>query len=230
MAFGLNSGRLEKMLIIAYGNERYEDETGRYTVMVNPETYTYNYQIELESTQGTGTSTANLRFNRAKPEELTFDFIFDGTGVIPGTTGKNVVEELENFKNLVIKFQGESHQPYYVSLVWGTLLFKGRVKSLKIDFKLFNNDGTPLRAVATVTFLGSVEDNLRVAQENAQSPDLTHLVEVKEKDTIHLLANTVYGNSNQYIRVAKANDLNHFRSLKTGQPLRFPPYKPEAKK
>jgi hypothetical protein len=230
MAIGLNSGRLEKMLVIAYGNERFENETGRYTVMVNPETYTYNYQIELDSTQGTGTSTANLRFNRAKPEELTFDFVFDGTGVIPGTLGKNVVDELETFKNLVIKYQGGNHQPYFVSLVWGALLFKGRVKALKIDFKLFNNEGIPLRAVANVTFQGSVEDNLRVARENAQSPDLTHWVEVNEKETLHLLAHRVYGNPAQYIRVAQANDVNHFRQLKTGQPLRFPPFKNEAKK
>ena len=220
-----NTGRLEKMQIIAYNDEGYEDERGRYTVMVNPETYTYNYQIELESKQGIGTSTSNLNFNRAKPEELSFDFLFDGTGVIPGTLGKNVVDELETFKDLVIKYQGSNHQPYYVSLVWGTLLFKGRLKTLKVDFKLFNNDGTPLRALARVTFAGSVEDNLRVAQENAQSPDLTHLFTVKDKDTLPLMANSAYNNPAQYIRVAEANELNHFRKLQTGQALRFPPFK-----
>ncbi len=220
----ISGGRLEKMLLIAYEDERYETERGRYTVMVNPETYSYNYQLEFDGAQGVGTSTANLNFSKAKPEEISFSFLFDGTGVIPGTLGKNVVDELENFKNLVIKFQGETHQPYYVSLVWGTLLFKGRVKTLRIDFKLFGNDGTPLRALANLTFLGSVEDNLRVAQENAQSPDLTHLVEVKEKETLHLLANTVYKQPQHYIRVAQANGLNHFRKLKTGQQLRFPPY------
>ena len=217
------------MLLIAYDDDRFENERGRYTVMVNPETYTYNYQIEFDDAQGTGTSTTNLNFNRAKPEELSFDFIFDGTGVIPGSLGKNVVDELETLKDLVIKYQGESHQPYYVSLVWGTLLFKGRVKTLKIDFKLFNGDGTPLRAVASITFLGSVEDNLRVAKENAQSPDLTHIVEVKDKDTMHLLSHAVYKDSKQYVRVAEANQLNHFRGLATGQKLRFPPFK-KAKK
>lgn len=221
----LNTGKLEKMILIAFEDERYETERGRYTVMVNPEKYTYNYEIEFDEAQGTGTSSANLNFNKAKPEELSFEFVFDGTGVIPDTVGKKVVDELENFKNLVIKYQGENHQPYYVSLLWGTLLFKGRVKSLKVDFKLFNNDGTPLRAVATVGFIGSVEDNLRVAEENAQSPDLTHLVEVKEKETLHFLAHRIYKKPQQYMRVAQANDVNHFRSLKTGQQLRFPPYK-----
>jgi hypothetical protein len=221
----LSTGKLEKMLLIAYEDERYETERGRYTVMVNPETYSYNYEIEFDEAQGTGTSSANLNFNRAKPEELSFDFVFDGTGVIPDTEDKNVVDELESFKDLVVKYQGENHQPYYVSLVWGTLLFKGRVKSLKIDFKLFSNDGTPLRAVAKVGFLGSVEDNLRVAGENAQSPDLTHLVEVREKERLHLLAHRIYKRSQQYMRVAQANDVNHFRNLQTGQQLRFPPYK-----
>ncbi len=219
---------LEKMLLIGFEDERYENERGRYTFMVNPETYTYNYQIEFDDAQGTGTSTSNLNFSRAKPEELSFDFVFDGTGVVPGTEGKNVIDELETLKDLVIKYQGESHQPYYVSLTWGTLMFKGRVKTLKVDFKLFKNDGTPLRAVASITFLGSVEDNLRVAQENAQSPDLTHILDVSEKDTLPLLSHKLYKDSNQYIRVAAANELNHFRKLQTGQQLRFPPYKKKS--
>jgi hypothetical protein len=192
--------------------------------MINPETYTYNYQIEFEDTQGSGTSSANLNFSRARPEELSFDFVFDGTGVVPGTEGKNVIDELETLKDLVIKYQGEAHQPYYVSLTWGTLMFKGRVKTLKVDFKLFNSDGTPIRAIASLTFLGSVEDNLRVAQENAQSPDLTHIVTVEDLDTLHLMSHQVYKQPEQYIRVAQSNNLNHFRGLKTGQKLRFPPF------
>lgn len=221
----LESGNLEKMLLIAYEDDRYENERGRFEVMVNPESYAYNYQIEFDETQGTGTSSSNLNFNRAKPEELSFDFIFDGTGVIPGSERRNVVEELEKFKDLVIKFQGESHQPFYISLVWGTLIFKGRTKSLKITFKLFRNDGTPIRAVANATFVGSVEDNLRVAQENAQSPDLTHKVSVRGKQNIHLLSHEKYKDSNQYVRVAQYNDLDHFRSLRVGQLLYFPPLK-----
>jgi hypothetical protein len=196
--------------------------------MVNPESYDYNYQLEMDEAQAAGTSATNVRFNRAKPEELTFDFLFDGTGVIPGTEGKNVVDELEKFKNLVIKYQGEVHEPYYVSLTWGTLSFKGRLKSLKISFKLFKNDGTPLRAVATAGFIGSVEDELRVARENAQSPDLTHVWEVTDKQTLHGLSYKKYKSPAHYVRIAEANGLNHFRNLEKGQKLVFPPFDKKA--
>ncbi len=221
-------GLLEKMIVIAYANDRFEDEQGRYSVMINPETYAHSYNLNFSQTQGKGTSSSNLRYNNSGPETLTFDIVFDGTGALPLNFEKgpfvDVSEEIETFKNLILKYQGDIHQPYYVSLVWGSLLFRGRLSSLRLNYKLFGNNGKPLRAVASVSFMGSVEDELRVAQDNAMSPNLTHLVEVKEKETIHQLTNKMYKTPSNYIQVAEVNQLNHFRKLTTGQKISFPPY------
>ena len=94
---------------------------------------------------------------------------------------------------------------------------------MNVEFKLFNPDGTPIRAVAKAKFQEFVEDDLRVAKENNQSPDLTHLRTVKAGDTLPLMSFRIYGDSKYYLEVAKANNIHNFRSLITGQQLFFPP-------
>ncbi|NOR75025.1 MAG: LysM peptidoglycan-binding domain-containing protein, partial [Draconibacterium sp.] len=72
-------------------------------------------------------------------------------------------------------------------------------------------------------FKGFVEDNLRVAMENNSSPDLTHVIIVKEGDTLPLMAFSIYGDPKYYLEVAKANSITNFRKLKVGQQIFFPP-------
>jgi nucleoid-associated protein YgaU len=72
-------------------------------------------------------------------------------------------------------------------------------------------------------FKGFVEDNLRVARENNSSPDLTHVRMVKEGDTLPLMTYRIYGDPKYYLEVAKANKINNFRKLKTGDIIIFPP-------
>ena len=94
---------------------------------------------------------------------------------------------------------------------------------MSIEFKLFGSDGTPLRAVAKTKFKGTVEDDLRVAKENNNSPDLTHIRIVNLGDTLPLMTYRIYGDSKYYLEVAKANNLNQFRKLEVGQKIMFPP-------
>jgi nucleoid-associated protein YgaU len=104
------------------------------------------------------------------------------------------------------------------------LLFKGRCTGLNIAYKLFNPDGAPIRAICKVTFKEFKEENLRVAEENNQSPDLTHYRVVKKGDTLPLLCFLIYGDSRHYLEVARANKLVNFRNLTVGEELSFPPF------
>jgi nucleoid-associated protein YgaU len=107
-------------------------------------------------------------------------------------------------------------------------LFKGRCTALSIAYKLFDPDGSPIRATCKVTFKGSVEENLRVATENAQSPDLTHYHLVKAGETLPLLCYDIYGDSRYYPAIARINKLLNFRKLKEGDELYFPPLEKSA--
>ena len=232
------SGELTKLKIKAFSDEQFSDEVadGEFRTLLNPETYVFTYKIEQNDDQAPGTSASAPRFNRALPEDLELEFVFDRTGVLTdygaaGTSddktfkdeGRGVIDDLEHFKKVVFDYNGEEHKPNYLIISWGTLLFKGSLSEMDITFKLFKPDGTPLRATAKAKFKGFVEDNLRVAMENSSSPDLTHVREVKKGDTLPLMTFRIYGDSKYYLEVAKANRITNFRKLEVGQRIFFPP-------
>jgi nucleoid-associated protein YgaU len=238
------SGELIKLQIKAYSDEQFSEEVseGEFRTLMNPETYKFKYKIEQNDEQASGTSGAAPRFNKALPEDLELEFVFDRTGVVtdygaPGGSddktfkdeGSGIIDDVEKFKKVVFDYNGDEHKPNYLIISWGTLLFKGTLSEMDLTFKLFKSDGTPLRAVANAKFKGFVEDNLRVAMENNSSPDLTHVRIVKDGDTLPLMAFRIYGDSSYYLEVAKANNITNFRKLETGQSVFFPPIEKKKK-
>ncbi len=225
----MSSGQLEKLKIVAYSDPEFNNEVddGEFSTLLNPEKYTFHYKIEQNDDQAAGTSTVSPRFNKQLPETLELDFVFDRSGVISGyeSTDDGIIDDIEKFKKVILNYDGENHKPNYLIISWGSLLFKGSLTEMDIEFKIFKPDGTPIRALAKGKFQGFVEDNLRVAKENNQSPDLTHQRIVKAGDTLPLMSYKIYGDSKYYIDVARINNITNFRKLKIGQKIFFPPLK-----
>ncbi|WP_203292771.1 CIS tube protein [Luteirhabdus pelagi] len=221
-------GQLKKLRVIGYKDDAFTEKIadGEFSSLLNPETYSLNYSVEYTEAQGQGTSGSQGKYLRTPPENLAVEFLFDRTGAIRGSQnlkGDGIIDDIEKFKRIVFDYDGDQHKPNYVMIGWGTLLFKGVLQQMDIEFKLFSPDGTPLRAVARTQFKGSIEDDLRVAKENNQSPDVTHIRMVKEGDTLPLMTHRIYGNSKYYLQVAAANGLTNFRNLTPGQEIMFPP-------
>ncbi|WP_378176273.1 LysM peptidoglycan-binding domain-containing protein [Aquimarina sp. SS2-1] len=236
----MSTGELTKLKVKAYSDPQFNNEVadGEFVTLLNPEKYTFNYKIEQNEDQAAGTSDLSPRFNKKLPEDLELEFLFDRSGVLvhygsdPNSTadnkvlkdeGEGIIDDIEKFKKVILDYNGDEHEPNYVMISWGALLFKGKLTEMSIEFKLFKPDGTPIRAVAKANFQGFVEDDLRVARENNQSPDLTHLRIVKEGDTLPLMSHRIYGDSKYYLEVAKVNQLTSFRKLEVGKEIFFPP-------
>ncbi len=225
------SGKLEKMLILAFSDSEKAENGGLkeaddvFEALINPESYTLNYKLKFsESTQGQGTSGQQLKYEYTEPEEISFDFLFDNTGIIDGKPRASIADDLKRFKEVVVDYKGDAHEPRHFKLVWGeNSIFKGRVTELTINYKLFRPDGTPIRALATVKFKSSIEEQKRAAAEDRTSPDLTHVRKVKAGDTLPLMCHRIYGDPKYYLQVAAANGMNNFRKLEPGTDLFFPP-------
>lgn len=224
------NGKLEKLLILAF--ESSEDaERGSKTeakesfeAFINPESYSLEYKVKTSDGQGQGTSGAQAKFEFTLPEELTFEFLFDNTGIIDGTPKPDgVSQDVDRLRKMLTGYQGSSHEPYHLKLVWGTLVFTGRAIELTLTHKLFNPDGQPIRTVAKVKFKKSIEDKKRARKENKSSADLTHQRKVKAGDTLPLMCYRIYGDPRHYLEVARANRLDNFRALTPGSNLLFPP-------
>lgn len=220
-----------------------------YMALVNPEKYAIQYQINLNARKVPGNAGSDPSYIDTSPPTLQFDFLFDATGVIPkpstlGVIGDipvvgaiasavsniassqeqyDVMKEIIKFNSVVFAYKGTQHSPRKVQILWGQLIFDGNLTTLNFDFKLFKPDGTPLRAVATAAFLGTITDKLRVAAQGDQSPDLTHIRQVQNGDTLPLMTYRIYGDASYYLEVARVNNLTNFRNLKAGDSLKFPP-------
>ncbi len=222
------TGKLEKLKIVAYQKADMKDDSqvgDPFYVMMNPETYQLDYKVEFNEGQAPGTSGAQQKYKMTKPEEFTFDILFDSTGIIDGKTKPdNIWDDLKKFKQMLVDYDGAIHQPRFFKLIWGVTVFKGRLSSLSITFKLFKPDGTPIRALAKANFKGSVEENLRVLKDNSQSPDLTHLRQVKAGDHLPFMCFKIYEDPRYYLQVARANGLTNFRKLEIGSFIKFPPF------
>ncbi|MFI3197067.1 MAG: LysM peptidoglycan-binding domain-containing protein [Methylococcaceae bacterium] len=238
------TGKLQKMLILAYADSE-KCENGSlsnadefFEALINPESYTVEYKFKFAEAQGQGASGKQLKYEGTEPQEMSFEFLFDGTGIIDGewrTTKGNppivdgnpkdsIVDSIKKFKSALLEYKGDAHEPRHIKLVWGeNSIFKGRATEVSINYKLFKPDGTPIRAVAKVKFKSSVEEKKRALKENKKSADLTHVRTVKAGDTLPLLCERIYGDSKYYLQVAKVNGLGNFRFLLPGTELVFPP-------
>lgn len=220
-----------------------------YMALVNPEKYAIQYQVNLNARKVPGNAGSDPSYIDTSPPTLQFDFLFDATGVIPkpstlGVIGDipvvgaiasavsniaspqeqyDVMKEITKFNSVVFTYKGTQHSPRKVQILWGKLVFDGNLTSLNFDFKLFTSDGTPLRAVATAAFIGTITDKLRVAAQGDQSPDLTHVRQVQNGDTLPLMTYQIYGDASYYLEVARVNNLTNFRNLKAGDTIKFPP-------
>ncbi len=204
----------------------------KFTVMLNPSSFKHdksiNYagmtksEIEKSGKIPMGTSAATPRFKNTGSEKLSFSVTIDGTGVVPGVRS-DVRGQLGWLNDVVYKYEGDSHEPNIVQVVWGTFKFTGRLTSMATEYTLFKPTGEPLRAKVALAFTDYVSIKEEALKANRSSPDLTHSVEVKAGDTLPLLCFRIYKNSAYYMEIAKINGITNFRNIPPGARLHFPP-------
>lgn len=231
----LNLFKLEKLKIEAYTNEKRTApaDPASLEVMFNPTTYKRTHAIAYESArrQAINTPGKPARYAYTPPGEVSFQFVLDGTGVnsfgltsvIQTLRGRSVKKDIATFEKLCLKMNGSIHQPNFLKIRWGDFEFSGRLKTLDITYKLFDEAGDPIRAELDVVFVEDKSAKTIFREAGKQSPDLTHIRVVKSGDTLPLLCKEIYGSSAYYLRVAADNGLDDFRHLIPGQKLYFAP-------
>jgi len=218
---------LKKMTIVAYDDDEFTSQSGSYSVLINPDEYSHKYKILYNKKKGQGAKAEEPTFNRMCGETVSFTIWFDGTGVVPDVTGTagstSIRDQIRDFRHLVFDYSGNIHSPRYLELSWGTLLFRCRLESLDLSYTMFSPDGMPIRAKAALSLIGYTNPKEAAKKAGDNSPDMSHLVQVKAGDTLPLLCYRIYGTSLPYAEVARVNGLTSFRRLEPGRQLLFPP-------
>lgn len=237
-------GEVKKITIGTYEDSSYQKiiKSKAFEALINPTGFSFTRKNDFNKEQESGASASEQKFIKASSSSLQLEFLFDGTGVTKANSGnklinkikeglgkrdpfskKAVEDQLAEFYVATGDYNGSIHKPYNVIIIWGEFEFKGVLTEFTIDYKLFNNDGTPLRAIGKATFSGSISKELAAKTVKTSSPDLTHKRTIKDGDTLPLMTESIYGDSKYYLEVAKVNNLINFRQLRPGDELYFPP-------
>ena len=223
----LNLFKLEKLKILAFSDPERKQAAGMFEVMFNPASYTQSHTIPWTKQLGMNSSGQSLNYVGSFSGTLSLNLVLDGTGVDEfGATAperKSVKERVQDFFDTTLHYNGNTHEPYYLCVEWGSLKFLCRLATTTIKYTAFERNGDPLRAELTVALRADLPPEKRAKLEGKKSPDLTHSRIVRHGDTLPLLTKQIYGTADRYLEVARYNGLDDFRRLVPGQELIFPP-------
>ena len=198
-------------------------ESTKFEVMLNPASYKQNESIAYNKKKAIGQVESDPNFSGINPKKLDFSIIIDGTGVVADASKDDVKTQIDQLNDIVYKYKGDNHEPNHVRLLWGSLIFFGRLESMTINYTLFAPGGTPLRAEVTLSFSSFLTAKEEALLTNKKSPDMTHVVTIKAGDTVPHLCYRIYGDGAYYMQVARINNITNFRDIKPGTTLHFPP-------
>lgn len=219
------AGKLEQLKITGYTDEEFQTAFAGdpYAVMINPDSIKWQRAIEYNEQQAPDTSSASQKYKNTPSDKLNFDIVIDCTGIVDASR-TDMSKEITALEKIVFKYNGEIHRPNFVKIQWGkNFIFKGVLVSLDTSYTLFRPDGSPLRAKISLSFSQYISPKSVAMEDGQTSPDITHMVDLVEGDTLPQLCLRVWNDQSYYIPVARYNDLNKFRNLKGVQRLIFPP-------
>jgi hypothetical protein len=217
----LTATQLTKLTIDAYTDLEFHTPAGvSWTALLNPTELSFSRKNRYEATQSAGSSQPQQSFSGGEPDQVSLDLLLDGTGVVgeAGSVGPKLDELLA-----LTKFQGDTHQPYYVHAYWGRFAFRGILVQVDVTYKLFDRAGEPLRATCKLQFKEALSPQEVQAEDQAASPDLYQTWLVRDGERLDAIAATVYGDSAYWRPLASANRLSNPRGLRAGQVLILPP-------
>lgn len=215
-------GGFQKMKLEAFDNSLMNGSPIASIVLpINPDSYKLTKDIGHSENKEQGQKDTMVHFSKYEKENLSFTVIFDGTGVIPSTNSTTVVDKIAQLEKVVYNCNSKIHQPNFVCIIWGNLVFAGQLNTYNLNYTLFSSEGIPLRVKIEMTFNRSVSQEVTV-KSNKEGTIEEVKVEMKEGDKITKKCYDQYGTELAATEVAKANDVDRFRYFEPGTDLVFP--------
>lgn len=197
------------------------------TCLFNPTEYTISKQNAWQSKPVVGKNVPKLDFSGGGAKTLTMDLFFD----VFEQDGKDVGDQIKKLMALTLihpkpkNDKTKKSRPPMCIFQWGPhWSFTAVVMDLKVRYTLFREDGTPVRATASIT-LQEAEDDTQKKKQNptSYSEGGARRREVRPRDTLAIIAHEEYGDPTRWRDIASANGIDDPLSLRPGQILTIPP-------
>jgi hypothetical protein len=209
------------------------ETTPKFEVQINPADFKHSYGITYDLKAAQGAFGIDPKFSAVEAEKVTFSFVLDGTGVVPPVDGQpvDVKGQLQQLHKVVYEYVDTTAEPPRVRLLWGTLIFFGRLQTLSAQYTLFRPNGDPLRAKVDLSFVGAMsKEEEKLISYRASPTSQSQVVTAAEGDTVQQMCERMYGEQEDdeaaddlCMKVARYNGLTDLRKLEPGTRLVFPP-------
>lgn len=199
------------------------------TVLFNPTEYTFERSNTFKATNIPGLITPLLEFVHGESDRLNMDLFLDDytdpTGPItkqPQKVERSVNDRLNDLFKL-LEIDPNLHAPPPVRFNWGTLEFKAVIEKLSRKVTMFHRDGKPARATLSVSFKEFRTVAEQTKNPRRQSADKTKRRVVIGREQLWSIAAREYDDPNEWVRIARENDLDDPREIKPADWLSLPP-------
>jgi hypothetical protein len=203
---------------------------------VNPNEYSLSRGLTIAPIAIPGLDAPILQFVKGDSESLTVELFFDTTDEREGDRPVPVTRKSDKVYDLV-KIDPQTHAPPIATFSWGTGFPGSEITSepqrrtnmkcvaerVQQRFTLFADDGTPLRAVLSLTLKEYKTLAEQVAALNLQSADHTRAHVVRAGETLSAIAARRYGTHREWRRIAEHNGIDDPAALEPGRVLELPP-------
>ena len=213
-----------------------KDRGERLTCLFSPAEYTIAKSNSWQPRNTTARNVPKMDFTGGGARSMTMDLFFD-TYEAPNhnagdtaTSGdvRTYIDKLWKLMMIDETLRNPTTQqgrPPLVTFEWGqSWSFTAVIVSMSVRYVLFREDGTPVRAIASVTFQEASDDALQPGTNpTSQAEPGYKKRQTRPGDTLARIAYEEYGNSAHWRKIADANRLTN--PLVLPDVLSIPPLK-----
>ncbi|MBX3051925.1 MAG: LysM peptidoglycan-binding domain-containing protein [Caldilineaceae bacterium] len=195
----------------------------------------FSKSVKWTKTTKPTSNTPDMDFGGGKSGTFKIsDIVFDGTmpdlltdtgkrGSATTGTITTDIEQLVRFTEIDDTITPEPRPPK-CQFVWGQYKsYSVFVKSVKVDYELFDASGKPLRAKVSVDFVEADDANTLPYQNPTSRSFARKARTVLEGETLDWIAFQEYGNAAAWRHLAETNNLDDPSDVHAGQILRIVP-------
>jgi len=198
----------------------------------NPTDYSISRSNQWNVEPVVGKEEPKVEFTGAGQTQLQLSLMFDDSEAENGDVRK-ITDPLFAAMEVDSELGGggkNSGRPPKIEFGWGkTTTFKAVCTQLSINFTLFESNGTPIRAEATMTLL-QIEKPVRRGGGSRNKPQnpTTHGIAgirshvVVDGDSLQGVAHRVYGDATKWRSIAEANGIDDPMALRRGMVISIP--------
>ncbi len=197
-------------------------------VLFNPTEYSFDRSNSYKETPVPGLGAPLLQFVNGESDQLSMDLFLDDYTDPKGPTSLQQKEtdplgtRLRDLTRL-LDIDRDLHAPPPVRFNWGPMEFTAVIERIGRKVTMFHPDGAPARVTLSVSF--KEYRTLRQLNEDPrrESADKTKRRVVVGSESLWLIAAREYDDPEEWIRIARANDLDDPREIAPGDWLELPP-------